>query len=181
MKILSLLLATSLAALPAFAADDHFFKDQPGSMRGFLAAKDPLYVKECGSCHFPYSPGLLPARSWERHLERLGKHFGESLQFDPPTQEALRRYLVANAADVSAYEGSKTFMEYIQASQTPYRLREVVLFRTMHRIVLAVIDAKPRIKVRTLTNCNACHLRADEGSFGLTEMAVPGLTPGFRE
>jgi hypothetical protein len=47
----------------------------------------------------------------------------------------------------------------------------------MHRIVLEVIDLKPKIKVRTLTNCNACHQRAAEGSFWIDELVVPGLTP----
>jgi len=31
------------------------------------------------------------------------------------------------------------------------------------------------VKVKTLANCNACHTKADEGSFGLDEMHVPGL------
>ncbi|TRZ56674.1 MAG: hypothetical protein D4S02_15065, partial [Rhodocyclaceae bacterium] len=24
------------------------------------------YVKECGACHFPYQPALMPARSWRK-------------------------------------------------------------------------------------------------------------------
>ena len=43
--------------------------------------------------------------------------------------------------------------------------------------MLEVINSKPRVKVRRLTNCNACHQGADEGSFGLLELLVPGLTP----
>lgn len=175
MAVAALLLASS-----AWAVENRFHKDGPGSMNGFVAAKDPLYLKECGACHFAYSPGMLPARSWERHLERLDKHFGETIALDTPTREALRRYLTANAADVSPYEGSKIFMERIDPASTPYRIREVPRFRIWHRVILEVIDTKPKIKVRTLTNCNACHLTADEGSFGLDDLSVPGLTPSKR-
>jgi hypothetical protein len=181
MKILAVLVAASLAALPAFAADDRFHKEKAGSMHGFFAATDPVYVKECGSCHFPYSPGLLPARSWERHMERMGKHFGENIQLASATRDTIRRYLVENAADVSPYEGSKTFMERIEPAMTPYRFQDVLLFRTMHRIVREVIEVKPKIKVRNLTNCNACHQRAEDGSFGLPELVIPGLTPTRKE
>jgi hypothetical protein len=177
MKTLAFAVAAFIAALPAFAADDRFYKDKPGSMHGFLAATDPVYVKECGTCHFPYSPGILPARSWERHIERLGKHFGENIQLAPTTRDVIRKYLVENAADVSPYEGSKAFMERVEPAQTPYRFNDVLLYRTMHRIVREVIETKPKVKVRNLTNCNGCHQRAEEGSFGLPELFIPGLTP----
>jgi cytochrome c553 len=176
MKLAAILLSLLTVSLSAQAADDRFFKEKPGSMNGFLAARDPLYVKECGSCHFPYSPGLLPARSWERHFQRLDKHFGEIVQLNDATRASLRKFLTENAADVSPYEGSKTFMEQIKADKTPYRFSDVPLFHTMHRIVLAVIDAKPKIRERKLTNCSGCHQMADEGSFGLEELAIPGLT-----
>jgi hypothetical protein len=177
MKIIALLATGLLMASGAHAANDRFWKDKPGSMNGFLAATDPVYVKECGSCHFPYSPGLLPARSWERHMQRLDKHFGESIQLPEATRTAVHHYLTQNAADVSQYDGSRTFMEDIKPSMTPFRFQDVPLYRQMHRIVLEVIDLKPKIKVRTLTNCNACHQRAAEGSFWIDELVVPGLTP----
>jgi diheme cytochrome c len=169
-------LSFAFAASAAQAADDRFDKTQ-GAMYGFLAATDPVYVKECGSCHFAYSPGVLPKRSWERHLERLDKHFGESVQLNPQTLAAVRRYLTENAADVSQYEGSKIFMERIDANTTPFRFQDIPRFRTMHRIVLEVITIKPKVKVRKLTNCNGCHQEAETGSYALNELLIPGLTP----
>jgi hypothetical protein len=164
------------AALPAGAANDRFYKEAPGSKNGFLAARDALYVKECGSCHFPYSPGLLPARSWQLHATRFNKHFGETLNLAPETQASIMNYLLDNAADRSTFEGSMTFMERLDAKRTPYRLREVPLFMEMHRVIIEVIDKKPKVKVRKLTNCNGCHQGADEGSFGYEELVIPGLT-----
>ena len=174
-----LLWAGLLAATFAVqAADDRFDKRTPDSTMGFVAVRDPVYTKECGACHFAYSPGLLPARSWKLQLERMatGKHFGESVQLPPDSRAKIEDYLTRNAADVSPYEGSKTFMERLAPSQTPSRLTGVPLFREMHTVINEVINTKAKVKVRTLTNCNACHRRADEGSFGNGELYIPGLT-----
>ncbi|MEO5691714.1 MAG: hypothetical protein ABIQ72_01195 [Usitatibacter sp.] len=167
--------AFALSSLAAQAASERFYKEVPGSMNGFLAAKDPTYVKECGSCHFPYSPGLLPARSWELYMKRLDKHFGETLNLPPAAMSAVQKYLMDNAADKSPYDGSVAFMERIK-ERTPYRLLEVPTMREMHRIILEVIDRRAKIKVRTLTNCIGCHTYADEGSFGNSELLIPGLS-----
>jgi len=174
----ALLVAMLAASLAASAADDRFHKKTPDSMMGFLAVKDALYLRECGTCHFAYSPGLLPARSWKLHLDRMktGKHFGESVQLAPDARARIEEYLTRNAADVSPYEGSKTLMERISQAQTPYRLSSVPLFKEMHTVIWEVINVKNKVKVRTLANCNACHKRADDGSFGNDELYIPGLT-----
>ena len=166
----------ALASGLAFGANDRFYKEKPDSTNGFLAARDPLYMKECGSCHFPYSPGLLPARSWELHAKRFNSHFGEVLNLTPANHEAIRQYLVENAADRSRFEGSLTIMERIDAQRTPYRFMEVPLLLEMHRVILEVIDRRQKVKVRKLTNCSACHRGADNGSFGYEELIIPGLT-----
>ena len=168
---------TALATGSALAANDLFQKDSANPRNGFLQATDPIYMKECGACHFAYSPGLLPARSWELHLTRLEKHFGESVVLPEPAREGIRRYLTENAADRSDYAGSQIFLERLDAKVTPYRLMDVPTYRQAHRIILEVISIKTKVKVRTLTNCNACHQYAPEGSFGNRELFVPGLTP----
>ena len=171
-----LFIALLAASLSAHAADDRFHKKTPGSMAGFLPARDALYTKECGTCHFAFSPGLLPARSWVHMLGRLDRHFGENVSLDAGTRGRIQEYLTANAADVSAYEGSKTFMERVKSTSTPRRLWEVPLFKEMHTVMLEVIGTKQKVKVKTLTNCNACHQKAAEGSFGNDELYIPGLT-----
>jgi hypothetical protein len=171
---------TAAACLPALAANDRFWKRSPDSMNGFMTVKDPLYSKECGACHTAYLPGLLPARSWELHMQRLDRHFGENVTLKPELHAAILRYLVDHAADRSRYEGSLTMMERIDPKRTPYRFMDVPLYRENHRVVLEVIHRKPRIRVRRLTNCNACHQMADEGSFGNDELLIPGLTPSTR-
>lgn len=172
------LAALALAACSgADAANDRFFKEAPGSMNGFMPATDPLYRKECGACHTAYLPGLFPARSWQLHMDLLHKHFGENVALKDADRDAILKYLVENAADRSKYEGSLTMMERVEAKQTPYRFMDMALFREMHRIVLAVIERKTKVKVRRLTNCGDCHQAAEEGSFGNDELLIPGLTP----
>ena len=170
----------ALASLAAPAANDRFFKESSDSVNGFMPARDATYVKECGSCHFPYSPGLLPARSWERYVQRFDSHFGEKLGFDDATREKLRAYLVENAADRSPYEGSKVFMERIEKDRTPYRLSDVRLYREMHFIISRMVRTDGRVKVKTLGDCGACHQMAAEGSFGNSELAIPGISPTTR-
>ena len=168
-----------LASLEASASHERFHKDRstPNSTEGFFAPTDPTYVKECGGCHFAYSPGLLPARSWELHMQRLEKHFGEVVSLPPATKDAIRAYLVQHAADNSPFEGSRAYMARLDPGATPYRFQDVPLHREMHRIIQEVISMKTKVKVRTLTNCNACHQWAPEGSFGNSELFIPGLTP----
>ena len=45
----------------------------------------PAYVQECGSCHAAYPPGMLPARSWQRVMGGLDRHYGSDASLDAPT------------------------------------------------------------------------------------------------
>jgi hypothetical protein len=171
--IAAILLASAGSAT---AADELFIKESPTSTRGFLKVTDPTYLKECGACHFAFSPGLLPARSWEVHMARLNSHYGESLDLPANVVSLLRTYLVENAADRSRYAGSVVFMERLDPASTPLRVSDVPHMRTNHRVILEVMKVNARVKVRNLVNCNGCHQRADEGSFGHEELLVPGLS-----
>jgi hypothetical protein len=178
-SLLAACLIAALASLDTFASHERFHRERnaPDSTNGFFPATDPTYVKECGACHFAYSPGLLPARSWELHMQRLEKHFGEAVSLAPATREAIRAYLLQHAADNSPYEGSRYYIAKVDPNATPYRFLDVPLHREMHRIIQEVISVKSKVKVRTLTNCNACHQWAPEGSFANSELFIPGLTP----
>ena len=66
-------LAALLLAPPAFDAA----RAEPGDVGPNTS---PTYVKECGSCHFPYQPAFLPARSWQKIMGSLKEHFGENAE-----------------------------------------------------------------------------------------------------
>ena len=45
------------------------------------------------------SPGLLPARSWQKMMQGLDKHFGQNAELDAPTAADIGQFLQATAAD----------------------------------------------------------------------------------
>ena len=94
----------------------------------------------------------------------------------PDALARLRTYLTQNAADNSPYEGSKIIMERLEPSSTPQRVTYVPHLATHHRVILEVLKVNTKVKVRTLTNCDACHQKAADGSFGYDELMIPGLS-----
>lgn len=138
-----------------------------------------LYRAECGSCHFAYPPGLLPARSWEDVIARLDDHFGENAELDPQTTGELVLYLTANSADRSGYwyKRSKRFAHSVDIGKdTPLRITEVSYFQRKHdevpKWVVKPGDRSPS-RVR-FAQCDGCHTGADKGSFDEDDVQIPG-------
>jgi len=156
-------------------AIDEFFDKSAGNMNGFLEVTDKTYLKECGSCHFAYSPGLLPAASWARIMSQPDKHFGDNIKLDATTSEAISRYLADNAADKSPYLGSQILVEKINPKSPPVRVMSVPRLRDKHYVMKEVIAKNGNIKVRTFHNCDGCHQAAAKGDFGYAELVVPGV------
>ena len=130
--------------------------------RGFMAAQaddaaGQLYGKECGACHMPYPPSLLPARSWHALLGRLDSHFGENASLDPQAAGTIAAYLAANAADT---RGSRA-MQGLGPSDVPLRITETPFWIDAHEEVSPARFASP--KVRSKSNCLACHSDKGEG------------------
>jgi Dihaem cytochrome c len=164
------------AALCAGAADDRFVKEKPDSMNGFMVVKNEQYLKECGACHFAYLPGLLPERSWKAVMTTLDKHFGENIAMSEPVRAALLDYLSANAADRSPYLGSRWLNENIAPTTTSRRITLIPWVAYKHTVVLEAIARNFKIEVRKLTNCDKCHTEIENGSIGILELYIPGLT-----
>jgi len=156
----------------ALAADDFFEKTSPDSLNGFLAVTDKTYLKECGSCHFAYSPGLLPAASWARIMSRPDKHFGETMKLDAAANEAVSRYLGDNAADKSPFVGSQILMERIDPKAPPASVMGVPRLRDKHMVIRGVIARDNSFKVRALSNCDGCHQAAAKGDFGFPQLKI---------
>jgi Dihaem cytochrome c len=176
-------LYASLAGLAALAgclivqaADDRFVKEKPGSMNGFMVVENAQYLKECGSCHFAYLPGLLPARSWQAVMSTLDKHFGENVQLDAATRASLSSYLVENASDHSPYTGSKWLNDNIPDDLTARRITMIPWLAYKHTVVKEAIARNFKVEVRKLTNCDRCHTEIENGSIGILELYIPGLT-----
>ena len=129
-----------------------------------LAPSDPVYVKECGSCHMPYSPQLLPVRSWQRLLGNLGDHFGDTATVDAATQQRITEYVTAHAADTANNEQSVEIMHSLRPGDTPLRITQVPYIAALHTSALEDMrGGNPRPK--TLAECGVCHYLVQAGNY----------------
>lgn len=146
-------------ALPALAFS------APGTQRRDVGPNSsPVYEKECGSCHFAYQPGWLPARSWSALMRDLSRHFGENAEVAGPNREAIAAYLAAGAADRAANRRSREIMEAIAPADTPTSITRVLYVGGIHGGFLdPAFQGQPAVK--TLAQCPACHQQAERGWF----------------
>lgn len=162
----------TLLASGTVMADDDWGWSSRGP--GVAPVKNELYKSECGVCHFAYQPGLLPAASWQKLMGGLADHFGENAELDAQTRKELTLYLVTNAADnVEGYRRSAKIARSV-ADTVPLRITEVPYIRYKHNeIPMRVI--KGNKDIGSLSNCAACHTRADTGSFAERDIRIPGV------
>lgn len=122
------------------------------------------YVKECGSCHFAYQPGLLPERSWRRLMSTLAEHFGESAEVKSALRDEIGRYLAGSAADHGASRRSQEIDASIPPSEIPLRVTLVPYISGVHGGLLDPMRMG-RPAVQSLAHCAACHPAAESGQF----------------
>jgi len=145
----SLLFAGALVSHEALAKDKSF------------AVTDQVYKAECGSCHVPYPPALLPAGSWQAVLSGLDKHFGTDASVDAKSLAALRAFLDANAG-----------RDWRASAGTPgLRISETDWFRREHRKVPGTTWQGAAVK--SPANCGACHTGAESGDYDDRGIRVP--------
>jgi hypothetical protein len=174
---------TGLAAAGVFFAgwqvsrgDDEWrdeLAERWGSGSRVAAADNPVYREECGSCHMAYPPGLLPAASWDRIMNGLNDHFGDNAGLDAATKTEITRYLTEHSADGSAYRHSRRLLRTLAPDSIPLRITQTPYIRHEHNELPArVVVGNP--DVRSLSNCNACHTQAEQGSFSESGIRIPG-------
>lgn len=161
--IASLLIAGSLLAESSSSFEGR---------KGVAPATDSLYLKECGSCHFAYQPGLLPSRSWVKVMENLSDHFGTDASVESAENSKILKYLKDNSAEkFTDYKRSKKINESIATTETPIAVTKTRYFVQKHReIGCELIKQK---EVKSLANCMACHTKADKGSYSEREINIP--------
>ena len=67
--------------------------------KNITSVNNPTYEEECGACHFPYQPELLPSGSWKKIMAGLGDHFEEEIDIDTESINAISGYLISNSAE----------------------------------------------------------------------------------
>ncbi|MEJ2693645.1 MAG: diheme cytochrome c [Candidatus Thiodiazotropha sp.] len=145
-----------------------------GKAPGVAPVENPQYLEECGSCHFPYQPGLLPARSWTKVMAGLEQHFGENAELPAEDAKSLTDYLVNNAADLANYRRSKKIMRSLSPADAPLRASETPYFIRKHdQLSLKMVQNNP--EVVSISRCESCHTKANKGSFSEREILIPGF------
>ncbi len=128
------------------------------------------YKEHCGACHFTYQPELLPSASWKKILDELEDHFGLSFELDQEAQKAVLAYLETNASEHSTSKRAVRITKSV-GSSTPVRITEIPYIRDKHRKVSESVLNRPSIG--SLSNCTACHRRAEEGNYDDDFVVIP--------
>jgi cytochrome c553 len=124
------------------------------------------WAAECSSCHLAFPPGLLVAKDWQRIMASLDKHFGSDASMTPSEATAVGAFLTKNASNNGVRHTSS--VDLPKLTKTPW-------FDRKHRKIPDAAWADPRI--RTASNCVACHAKAEQAQYSEKDISVPGY-PG---
>jgi len=168
--IVALAVCLPLLTQPVWADDDD---DDEGFFSRFSMRSQPqnqTYQNECASCHMAYQAGLLPAASWQKLMQpqALADHFGDNAELDEADRQEILAFLLAHASDRGR--------AWIRArgGEAPLRITELSYFKREHReLPKRMVQGNP--KVRSLSNCQACHTGAARGDYGERGIRIPGF------
>lgn len=157
-RFLALALAPATAALAGLLAATPALADRD---RGMPARVLPAYTQECASCHVAYPPALLPARSWQRVMAGLDKHYGSDASLDAGLQQQISAWLQAHAGTYKR----------VREEPPEDRLTRSAWFDRKHRQIDASVWKLPSVK--SPANCEACHTLAHRGEYDDDNLKFP--------
>lgn len=149
MKSFIVILLIALSS-PALADDDH---------NRFAVVSQPKWQTECGSCHMAYPPQLLTAANWRQMMKGLDRHFGANATLDAKENAEILAFLERHAARDQNYS-AKTL-----------RITDTAWFQRKHREVPN--SAWSHAKVKSRSNCTACHVTAERGDWSEHSVRMP--------
>ncbi len=119
-----------------------------------------IWRSECSSCHIAYPPQLLAKPAWRHLMGGLDKHFGDNAKLAPADVAAILAFLERYGAT----DGKRFSSANGRISETRWFLKEhselpATAFRTK--------------AVGSVSNCAACHARAEQGSYRERELLGP--------
>jgi len=152
-------------------ANTQAWADDDDDKRGFLSwkkqeAANPLYRKECGSCHLAFPAKFIGQEGWQKIMTTLDDHFGDNAELDKKDSDLILSYLLANAARESRWGWGR--------SNGSLRITDNRHFqREHHEVPNRAVGQNAQVK--SLSDCLACHKRADQASFRESEIWIPGF------
>ena len=133
-----------------------------------------LYIKECGSCHFPYQAGLLPANAWNKMMVNLENHFDSDASLNETDFQTLVKYLNDNSAEKNMqYKRSNRIVSSIKKDQIPDSISTTLYMIKKHKDIRK--DLITQNEVKGLFNCMACHTTANKGIYGEKDINIPNF------
>ena len=133
-----------------------------------------LYIKECGSCHFPYQAGLLPANAWNKMMTNLENHFNSDASLNEADLQTLTKYLNDNSAEKNMqYKRSNKIVSSLAKNQIPDSISTTPYMIKKHEDIRK--DLITQNEVKGLFNCMACHKTADKGIYGERDINIPNF------
>jgi hypothetical protein len=158
-RVLATGLLVICVAMSTAQADDDDDDDDEG--RAFPTVSNSKWKAECGSCHIAFPPRMLPAESWRTIMSGLGKHFGSDASLDAATGREITAFLEKNAGRGWADSLAKPQL----------RITETRWFKSEHDEVASRVWSNPKVKSRS--NCAACHTQAENGRFSEHDIRIP--------
>lgn len=119
------------------------------------------YTQECASCHTAYPPGMLPARSWQRLMGGLERHYGTDASLDARTLQPINTWLLARAGTY----------KHVAEAPPQDRITRSAWFERKHRKIEPATWNLASVK--SAANCTACHAEADRGRFDDDALRLP--------
>lgn len=177
LAVTAVIFTVGVVTLPMVWGDSDFswrdIEDYKHRSTDVAVTANPVYKEECGGCHMAYPPGLLPEKSWVKVMSELDNHFGDNAELDTEVHRSISEFLITNSADKSDYRRSVKFSSSIKSDDSPVRISDTPYFRHKHdEIPDRLVSANPEVK--SFSQCNACHAKAEQGSFNEHDIRIPG-------
>jgi len=135
--------------------------------------REPLLDSECGACHRPFHPSLLPRASWAALMANLSDHFGEDASLPPDEVKRIGDCLQTYAAEAWDTEAAHRFS--VVSPDQPLRITETPYWRRKHAHIDPAVFARKEIGAKS--NCGACHGDAATGRFDDQAIRIPIQNP----
>src|SRR6266404_3955686 len=126
-------------------------------------------VEQCGDCHHPFHPSLLPRASWAVMMANLADHFGEDASMPRAKQEEITAYLERYAAEAWDTRAAQRFK--FTSPNEPLSITATPAWQGFHRHLDPAVFSS--LSIRARSNCVACHSDADSGRFDPQAISLP--------
>jgi cytochrome c553 len=136
-----------------------------------VAEVNAAHKTECGACHEPFHPSLLPRTSWHAIMSNLGDHFGENASLSTAAATEIADYLNRFSAEAWDTEVGNRFR--IVTSENPLRITANTYWQAKHAEIPNAVFSTPPVSSKA--NCIGCHSDSLTGRFDDQKIKLPVL------